>query len=235
MTDKWLKREQTSLDNTRESHPAYGAISISRVSGRAHLFGSEIDHMPFISLRVKEASRVIDGPREFLSGGKELIEVYMTESQFAQMITQPNHGDGVSCTLHKVQGDPDWGTTTYNPRPDPPLPEKFTEKFHAVVGKRASSITESLKKAQEAANSLFKGDSKPTKANLKDLQDRIDSAVRQMESNMPYVLEELSEGIEKKMSKAITEFETYVAQSLQAKGLVDSTHQLEGTKIKLLE
>jgi hypothetical protein len=40
-----------------------------------------------------------------------------------------------------------------------------------------------------------------------------------LDKNLPYVMEEMEEGIEKRMATAVSEFESYVAFSLQAKGL----------------
>ena len=40
-----------------------------------------------------------------------------------------------------------------------------------------------------------------------------------VERNLPYVMNEMEEGIEKRMATAINEFESYVSFSLQKKGL----------------
>lgn len=44
-------------------------------------------------------------------------------------------------------------------------------------------------------------------------------ALMNLNLNMPYIMEEMEEGIEKRMATAVGEFESYVAFSLQAKGL----------------
>ena len=220
--DGWVTR--TSKDNLgweKETHPAYGVIGISRVAGRASLFNSATVHQHYISLTIKEASRNIDGTREFVMGHKELINISMTEAQFAQMITQPNQGDGVSCTVRHVHGDQDYGNRWG--RPEPPDPEPFLKKFKKEAGDRGEMISASLKSAKDLVEGLIDGSKNPTKANLAALKASLADARLQFDRNMPYVLEMMEETMEDRMATAVVEFESYVSQSLQAKGLEHMT------------
>lgn len=228
MTDKWTKRTERTgpIGGYTETHPSYGMIGISRVSGKGHLFGSEVQHLHYLSLTISEAQRVVDNPREFLSSQRELIRICMTDAQFAQMITSPNQGDGVACTIERSiadQAEP-W-LNSFGGRPRPPEPEHYTQRYKDALGKRADRITENIKQAKDQIDSLVDGDIKPTKANLKELQDKLYMALMNVEQNLPYVMEEVTEGIEKKMAIAVSEFESYVAFSLQAKGLEHLTTQ----------
>jgi hypothetical protein len=104
-------------------------------------------------------------------------------------------------------------------RPSPPEPEHYTTKYKTVMGKRVGYISEGIKKAKEKADRLLNGDDKPTKANLKEIADALRMAQMNLDQNLPYVMEEMEEGVEKRMATAVSEFESYVAFSLQAKGL----------------
>jgi ElaB/YqjD/DUF883 family membrane-anchored ribosome-binding protein len=239
-TEQWVKRSTKSdpIGGYTETHPSYGIIGISRVSStRSRLFGSEVDHMHYLDLHIAEARRVVNTPNEFIMSDRELIRVSMTEAQFAQMITSPNIGDGVACTIERFTGDKDepW-LTEFGTRPDPPSPEHYTQKFKAAMGERADLIKESLDTARTYVNELLDGVTKPSKTNLKELQSRLECALRQVEANLPYVMNEMEESIEKRMATAINEFESYVAFSLQRKGLeglasqaprLTETHQLK--------
>jgi len=228
MSDKWTQRKNNNdpIGGYTETHPSYGVIGVSRVSGRGVLFGSEVQHQHFIKVTISEARRVVNPPREFVMSEQELVQIYMTDAQFAQMITSPNQSDGVACTINRCiddSGKP-W-VTSYGGRPDPPTPEHYTQKYKDVMGKRAGMISEHIAKAKTHIDALMNGTEKPTKGNLKALQDALHMAQMNFDKNIPYVMEEMSEGIEKKVSTAKSEFESYVAHSLQSKGLEHLSQQ----------
>ena len=221
MADQWLKRESKSETEYTETHPSYGCIGISHVSGRGTLFGSEIVHQHFLSLTISEAARVVDEPREFVTSRRELVRVSMTQAQFAEMITSPNRGSGVPCTIERFTGDAGqpWANPRHGGRPSPPDPDHYTQKYKSVMGERTGYISEGLKKAKEKADRLLSGEDKPNKANLGEIVAALQMAQLNLDSNLPYVMEEMEDGIEKRMATAVSEFESYVAFSLQAKGL----------------
>jgi hypothetical protein len=159
---------------------------------------------------------------------RELVRIAMTQAQFAEMITSPNRGSGVPCTIERFTGDhgEPWVDPRHGGRPSPPEPEHYTKKFKDIIGVRAKKLSDFLKAAKAKADKLFTGDDKPTKANLKELQDALYMAQMQVDSSLPYVIEEMEEGIEKRMATATSEFESYIALSLKAKGLESIASQV---------
>ena len=227
-TEQWLKRDSKSETEYTETHPSYGVIGVSQVSGRGTLFGSEVAHQHFISITISEARRVVDTPREFVMSSRELVRIAMTQAQFAEMITSPNRGSGVPCTIERFTGDvgEPWVHPRHGGRPSPPEPEHYTKKFKDIIGVRAKNLSNYLKAAKEKIDKLFLGGDKPTKSNLKELQDALYMAQMQVDSSLPYVIEEMEEGIEKRMATATSEFESYIALSLKAKGLESLANQV---------
>ena len=221
MADQWLKRESKSETEYTETHPSYGCIGISQTSGRGVLFGSEVTHQHFISLTISEARRVVDEPREFVISDRQLVQIAMTQAQFAEMITSPNRGSGVPCTIERFTGDDGqpWVHPRHGGRPHPPEPEHYTKKYKNAMGERAGKVSAELKTAKEKADRLLSGEDKPTKANLGAIASALHMAQMNLDLNLPYVMEEREEGIEKRMATAVSEFESYIAFSLQAKGL----------------
>ena len=225
MTDKWIKRKHSSENEYTETHPSYGCISISQVYGRGMLFGSEVAHQHFLSLTISEARRVVDTPREFVMEERELIRIAMTQAQFAEMITSPNRGSGTPCTIERFTGDAGepWFNSRHGGRPEPPAPEHYTKKYKNAMGYRADLVVKAIKDAKVAADAFVDGSEKVNKSTLKELQSRLQMALLNLEQNLPYVMNEMEEGIEKRMATAINEFESFVSFSLQAKGLENLT------------
>ena len=71
----------------RVTHPAFGMARFSRVSGDNRLYGSAVRHQHFISLCIMRGSYQHDLGRDWYHGGEELIEVFLSASQFAEMLT----------------------------------------------------------------------------------------------------------------------------------------------------
>src|SRR5690606_19504838 len=116
--------EQEDLFGVDETHPSYGSIHLGRVSGSAKLFMSPFRHNGFISISISRAKRVRNLANDRLHGElRKLVEVLMSEAQFAHFITSMFDGSGTPCTIHQVTG------TTM---PEPPEGGEV-EKFHKDV------------------------------------------------------------------------------------------------------
>jgi hypothetical protein len=63
------------------------------------------------------------------------------------------------------------------------------------------------------------GDARPNKGALIALLEKVQSARRQIEANIPYVQECATEQLEQKLSDAMIEFESYISRAFEAKGL----------------
>lgn len=100
-------REQigTILEDTRESHPAYGMILAARVQGGARLAGSDFKHQSYIAIEVRHAhlSRSLSNDR--WHGDKHIIRLSLSEAQWATFVSSMNVGFGVPCTLKWTEKD----------------------------------------------------------------------------------------------------------------------------------
>jgi hypothetical protein len=94
-------------ESTTTSHPAFAQISASRVSSSpgAVLYGSGFKHTHFIVVTIKrsELSRNLNDDSYF--AGEELINVWVSEAQWATFLSTLNSGGGTPCTLHWFNGD----------------------------------------------------------------------------------------------------------------------------------
>lgn len=90
----------------KKVHPSYGKISFNRnYNGAAvPLFGSSITHRNTISLRIEAASVSREVGTDFYGSEGLIVEVEMSQSQFAEAITSIGTS-GVPCTLRYANGE----------------------------------------------------------------------------------------------------------------------------------
>ena len=102
--DPLIENEDGVLGDFRETHPAFGCISASRVNGgKGHFFGSGIQHNHFVSITISTAERVRDKYGEHHFQRSSLMEVQLTTTQWAEFITTMNYGSGSPCTLYAME------------------------------------------------------------------------------------------------------------------------------------
>ena len=94
----WVTNERAEV-----SHPSYGSVVLTRASGHQRLFGSPFRHQHFITFEIHRAvdQRSLSNTRTF-HRGLPIIEVRMSEAQFARFITSGGNGEGTPCTLSFV-------------------------------------------------------------------------------------------------------------------------------------
>ncbi len=192
-----------------ESHPSYAVVEVSRVSGSQSLFMSPFDHQHSLRLRIRRAekSRSLSNDHSF-GGGQELIEIGMSEAQWARMLSSAGIGSGVPCTLMRLGGQlvPDCPS-----QPD-------VERFHEDIKRNALKANEKLKEALDAATALL-ADKAPTKEKRAHVQDLISTAYRANTDAIPFVAEQLRERMEHIVAEGKTEIEAFTQQTLIATGL----------------
>lgn len=85
----------------KQDHESYGMLSFHRVTscGAQPLFGSSIKHRDTILLTLKKGYTRRNLNEDWYYGGGMLFEVEMSATQFADLITSMNMGDGIPVTI----------------------------------------------------------------------------------------------------------------------------------------
>lgn len=197
----------------RETHPAWGQIAAYRTSispPGSPLFDSDIRHQHTVVVRINEASRTRDLHHDWIIDGKELIEIEMSEAQWASFVSSMNTS-GVPCTLRTVAGV-----------------DRERVKF-------APRLEESLRETRDAADRAFAQideaarlvEEKPTKANIRALRITIQNAT----PNVEYAAKTLGEHAENVVTKARADVEAMVARQAHQLGIeaadVEAPPQIE--------
>ena len=93
------------FDEKPKKHPSYGMLGFYRCQGSSPrpLFGSSIQHNNLIRLVLKSGSVKRDLHRDWYFGDKTLFEVEMSATQFADLISNMNMGDGIPVTIKRTE------------------------------------------------------------------------------------------------------------------------------------
>jgi hypothetical protein len=124
-------------------HPTFGVVGLSRVTGNVRLFSSHMEtNSSFIKLTVKRAEHKFHLGQTWIHGGDHLCEVYLSPAQFAQLLTDMNHNDGVPCTIRYVKGEPDPGEVPEMPSEHKHIRDDVKAGLGGLAGKlRAAKAT----------------------------------------------------------------------------------------------
>jgi ElaB/YqjD/DUF883 family membrane-anchored ribosome-binding protein len=193
----------------KETHESYALIGITNTTGGSRpLFGSSIKHDRTIRLRIKKASIERSLHREWYYGYEDIIEVELSSDQFAQFITTPNVSDGVPCTINRLGGKY-IETPPYKGQND-------------IFNKE---LEEDFKKAMDDARDLIKDSSEmlsskgPLKVqDKKELLGKITKLVQHIESNMPFLHKQFTGSMNKTVTAAKAEIESFYTQTIMKMG-----------------
>ncbi len=184
-----------------ESHPAWVLIGASRVSGTpgAVLFDSDIRHNHYVSVKIEEAERKRDLNHDYIHGRKRIIEIDMSEAQWASFVSSMNT-TGVPATLRAREDDYLIPEMPYAPRLQVSMDE-----VHGAAEKAQAKVEEAFAAYKEHK----------TAANLRALE----IAVGHITPNMDFVAKSLGEHAENVVTKARADIEAYVVSKANQLGL----------------
>lgn len=195
-------------------HPAFGIVGVSRVSGRRNLFGVDHPQEHYISLTIKRAELARSDTRDRVFGREEIVQIVMSETQYARMISTPNHGDGVPCTLAHYH-DPRQGKFIQVTLPDDDRSKVDT--FSAAVRTRAEDASAGIRDAMAQIDSIL-ASGPVRKGDLQAVRESLRSASQQVADNLPYVVQEAEEAIGEAAMNAQAEISAFVEHTMARLG-----------------
>lgn len=210
----------------RQYHESYGMLGFHRVTacGAQPLFGSSIKHRDTIMLTLKEGYMNRSLNEDWYFGGDALFEVEMSATQFADLITSLNQGDGVPVTirykrvgeLHECEKPPfiDRGSLHR---------EEFKEHLDKVYGtsKRLINVLEE----KFATKKSF------TKADKEEILNICRSIKQNIGCNLDFQVGQFDAQMEKTTTEAKGEIEAFFQNKINQiaqQALVDNPEKLFG-------
>ena len=196
------------MTEKNEKNPAFGMLAFHRISGGdPNLFGSSVEHNEKLRLTLKEGSVSRELNNDWYYGDKTLFEVEMSYTQFAELISSMNVGDGVPVTIRytKETGYVP-GVQIVNKR------KQFLNEFKESNSASAALAEELIEKLR----GIF-AEKRPIKARERDqilaILTRLSNAVN---SQNEFILSQYNEAMENITAEAKGEIEAFVQNKINS-------------------
>lgn len=188
------------------THPAYCQIGAFRSQGgHTALYDSDFMHNSIMTIRISRSELHRNLNRDWHFGREEIVEIRMSEAQWATFVSAPNMGSGVPCTLRC------FGNEII---PDLPDPTSRTEQFK-------EEMKEDLREAVGAMDELMAviDDLGLPKGKAEKIKEQARRARMKLTSTLPFVAEQFDEHMENTVEKAKQEVHGYMNSVIQRAGL----------------
>ena len=197
-------------NESEKTHESYGMIGVYHsTGGERTLFGSSLTHNNTIHIRIKNGKVFRTCHEDMYMGTKELIDVEMSQAQFAELITSPNHGDGVPCTIRHILG---------NKMADCPFESK-AEIHRQEFEEYQQEIKNKMDELLTFVSSVFDGKA-IKKSDREAIMTMLMNLKTDVTSNTSFQVEQFDRQMEQTVTEAKANIEAFLAvRGLSAKSL----------------
>lgn len=191
-------------------HPSFGIIRASRMSTSPKpLFGSSIKAGNVISLTISKCVHERDLNHDWFHDDGTIIEVVMSQNQFSDLITSLNYGSGVPCTIAWKDGECIQSA---------PYISKI-QVFQTEFENKLHNLSVDLKQLVSGSIEMLKNKDSIGKKDRAEIVSQIESLIREVEKNLPYVSGQFIEQMDKTVTEAKAEVESFINHKIQTAGL----------------
>ena len=106
----WARIEEPSIEkgtgfhDEKITHPAFGQVQVSRISGHTTLYDSEFNHAHYVRVTVHRSELNRSLSRDWHFAKSEIVEFDLSEAQWATFVSSFGNGSGTPCTLKFIAG-----------------------------------------------------------------------------------------------------------------------------------
>lgn len=193
---------------TSYKHPSFGMLSFNRThGGHSNLFGSSIQHNDTIHMVLREGVVTRGLNDDWYVGEDEILEVEMSQSQFAELITSMNVGTGTPCTIKYLRGKGRINEADFiNKR------QQITNEFKESMNERMSNAKEFYDEVKE----LFTTKKSIGKGDRAMILRRLANVTQGMESSSKFIFDQFQNQIDKTITEAKGEIEAFAQNKINA-------------------
>jgi hypothetical protein len=192
-------------------HPSYGRVVVTKPSGgNIKLFGSGVNHLNCVSMTVETARMEQDVHGDWIFRDKTIVEFYMSEAQWAHMLSSFGDGSGTPVTLRFTQ--------EYGHIEQPPEIPTVVDIQRKAVDDEVRKLASQMKTIEEALETVVK---QPTvkKKDLDGIRHNLNVLHSHFISNLPYYEKATIERMEKEVGKAKIEIDAILQNYVHKLGL----------------
>ncbi len=204
-----------NLMGDRFEHPAYGQIRCGRRQGHARLVGSELVHQHYVTLEICRAHKYRSLHEDrFMGGVTPLVEVNLSEHQWASFVASMNMGSGVPCTI--TYGPPDGAKGEQKPGIVEPNKHDLAKRELSEYAKETRRvIRDGLGKLEQ----LISAPGSISKTVIRDAVRSLKIDLENFSSNICFHVEQHQEMMEKNVHAAKSDVEGYITATAATLGL----------------
>lgn len=195
--------------STDLNHPAFGQISAARVSGApgAALYGSDFRHGNWVIIRIARSTLGGDISHDWPHAREELIEVWLSEAQWATFVSSMNVGDGPQCTIYHVGGER--------------MPALPLRRIETVARAELDAATAETARLVEEALAAVRGEigAGLSKVKQEKIIGRLEKLQRELSDGIPWMAKTFARHMETTVEKAKMEVNAYMTHTLQRMGI----------------
>lgn len=198
---------ETGKDGTTvEVHPAYGMISASRVQGGGMVLnGSDFRHNGFVMIRVRHSQVNRSLTHDWHFGRDSIVELALSEAQWATFVSSLNMGDGVPCTLERIDGES---------IPGLPAPKDRKSQFTKEATGQLADAVAMLDAIEDKVNKL-----KIPVRSRDELLSMVRNSRQEIGCNLEFVGEHFAKHVETTTEHAKIEIGAYLSNALMRAGV----------------
>lgn len=207
------ERTRKVLGEDLPRHESYGLIQISRVQGTTDLYGTPIRSHSFISLSIHEATERFNLGTEWKHEGGIIAEVWMTELQFAEAITNMNRSPGTPVTLkYTRQGD---GLKKHE---NPPRQESAASRTREEFRKEVEERMATMKSVKRRIDKLME-EGNLAKTRRGEISGEIERLLSLFTSSAPFFMERFEENADAVVATAKAQITAHADLVLRETGI----------------
>ena len=196
-----------TTEDQRHQHPAYGFIRLSRTQGgNGLLFMSPLRHDHRITIVVGEAEQIRSNNYDTYYPRRSVVEVDMSEGQFAQFICNAYSSTGAPCTIRRSET---------GPRPAIDVPQLKSERYRDEARATAKAAIDDL---QVLKAKLVILTAKLPQKTREEIDRAVDSTTMKLSDRLPWIVQMMHEHMDKVVDAAKVEIENYVARTTTGLG-----------------
>ena len=212
-----------------EKHPAFGMLAFHRISGGdPNLFGSSVQHYEKLRLTLHEGSVSRGLNNDWYHAGKLLFEVEMSYTQFGELSSAMNVGEGVPVTIRYTK---ETGAV-----PELQIVNRktqFLDEFREANAKSAATAKELIAKLRN----IF-SEKRAIKASERDqILSMLTQLYNAVNSQNEFILDQFNETMENITAEAKGEIEAFVQSRMNSLAIaaLRENGTLEGNPVNPLE